>query len=74
LIIFVAAQEKFFGAGFDGFTRVVTILGIPLPQFWGIFILLLELVGGALLLIGPGARSLSKRRASRPSVVGTACA
>lgn len=56
LIIFVAALEKFFGGGFDGFTRVVTGLGIPLPQFWGIFIPLLELVGGGLLLIGLGAR------------------
>jgi putative oxidoreductase len=56
LIIFVAALEKFFGGGFDGFTRVVTGLGIPLPQLWGIFIPLLELLGGALVLIGLGAR------------------
>jgi putative oxidoreductase len=56
LIIFVAALEKFVGGGFDGFTRVVTGLGIPLPQFWGVFIPLLELVGGALLLIGLGSR------------------
>jgi len=56
LIIFVAALEKFMGGGFDGFTRVTTGLGIPLPQFWGIFIPLLELVGGALLLVGFGAR------------------
>ena len=56
LIIFVAALEKFFGGGFDGFTRVVTTLGIPLPQLWGIFIPLLELIGGALLLVGLGAR------------------
>jgi putative oxidoreductase len=56
LIIFVAALEKFSGGGFDGFTRVVTGLGIPLPQVWGIFIPLLELIGGALLLVGLGAR------------------
>jgi putative oxidoreductase len=56
LIIFVAALEKFFGGGFDGFTRVVTTLGIPLPQLWGIFIPLLELSGGALVLVGLGAR------------------
>jgi len=56
LIIFVAALEKLFGGGFDGFTRVVTGLGIPLPQLWGIFIPLLELIGGGLLLIGLGAR------------------
>src|SRR5262245_31593930 len=56
LIIFVAALEKFFGGGFEGFTRVVTGLGIPLPQLWGYFIPLLELVGGALFLVGLGAR------------------
>ena len=56
LIIFVAALEKFFGGGFDGFTRVATGLGLPLPQLWGIFIPLLELFGGALVLVGLGAR------------------
>src|SRR3954453_9322672 len=55
-IIFVAALEKFFGGGVDGFTRVVTGLGIPLPQLWGIVIPLLELFGGALVLVGLGAR------------------
>jgi len=56
LIIFVAALEKFFGGGFDGFTRAVTGMGMPLPQLWGIFIPLLELFGGALVLLGLGAR------------------
>jgi len=56
LILVVAAFEKFFGGGFAGFTQVVTSLGIPLPQFFGIFIPLLELIGGALLLVGLGAR------------------
>jgi putative oxidoreductase len=56
LIIFVAALEKLFGGGFEGFTRVVTQLGIPPPQVWGIFIPLLELIGGALVLVGLGAR------------------
>jgi putative oxidoreductase len=56
LILVVAALEKFSGGGFDGFTRATTGLGIPLPQFWGVFIPLLELIGGALVLVGLGAR------------------
>jgi putative oxidoreductase len=52
VIVFVAAFEKFFGGGFDGFTRVTTQLGIPLAPFWGVFIPLLECIGGALLIVG----------------------
>jgi putative oxidoreductase len=52
LIIFVASLEKFFGGGFDGFTRVATGLALPLAPFWGVFIPLLECIGGALLLLG----------------------
>jgi putative oxidoreductase len=56
LILVVAAFEKFNGGGFDGFTKATTGMGLPLPQFWGVFIPLLELIGGALLLVGLGAR------------------
>jgi putative oxidoreductase len=56
VILIVAAFEKFFGGGFEGFTRVVGGLGIPLPQFFGVFIPLLELIGGTLVLLGLGAR------------------
>ena len=56
LIIFVAALEKFYGGGFDGFTRTTTGLGLPWPQLWGVFIPLLELIGGALIVLGLGAR------------------
>jgi len=52
MIIFVASLEKFFGGGFDGFTKVTTGLGIPLAPFWGVFIPLLECVGGLLLIAG----------------------
>jgi putative oxidoreductase len=52
IVIFVASLEKFFGGGFDGFTRVTTGLGIPMAPFWGVFIPLLECVGGALLIVG----------------------
>jgi len=56
LIIFVAALEKFAAGGFAAFSRVTAGLGLPVPEFWGVFIPLLELVGGALILIGLGAR------------------
>jgi putative oxidoreductase len=56
LILFVAALEKFNGGGFDGFTKAVTGMGLPLPQVWGVFIPLLELIGGGLILVGLGAR------------------
>src|SRR5207302_2159148 len=42
--------------GFDGFTRTTTGLGLPWPQLWGVFIPLLELIGGALIVLGLGAR------------------
>ena len=56
LILVVAAYEKYSAGGFDGFTRTTTSLGVPLPQLFGIFIPLLEGIGGALLLVGLGAR------------------
>jgi putative oxidoreductase len=56
IILFVAALEKFNGGGFDGFTKTVTNFGLPLPQVWGVFIPLLELLGGALIAVGLGAR------------------
>jgi putative oxidoreductase len=56
LIIFVAALEKFNAGGFDGFTKATTGMGLPVPQLWGVFIPLLELIGGALILVGLGAR------------------
>jgi uncharacterized membrane protein YphA (DoxX/SURF4 family) len=56
IIITVAAFEKFNGGGFDGFTKVTTGLGLPVPAFWGVFIPLLELIGGLALLLGFGAR------------------
>ncbi len=52
LIITVAAFEKFNGGGFDGFTKTSTGLGLPVPEFWGVFIPLLELIGGLLILTG----------------------
>jgi putative oxidoreductase len=56
LIITVAALEKFNAGGFDGFTKVVAGLAIPAAGFWGVFIPLLELIGGLMVLLGLGAR------------------
>ena len=56
IVLLVAAFEKFFGGGFEGFTRLTTSFGLPVPQFWGVFIPLLELIGGALVLVGLGTR------------------
>jgi putative oxidoreductase len=56
LIITVAAFEKFTGGGFEGFTKLTTGLGLPVPQLWGVFIPLLELIGGLMLLLGLGTR------------------
>lgn len=56
IILVVAAYEKYSAGGFDGFVRGATGMGVPAPQFFGIFIPLLEGIGGALLLVGLGAR------------------
>ena len=56
VIITVAALEKFNAGGFDAFTKVVAGLAIPAAGFWGVFIPLLELIGGLLVLLGLGAR------------------
>jgi len=56
LIITVAALEKFNAGGFDAFTRVAAGLGIPAAGFWGVFIPLLEFIGGLMVVLGVGAR------------------
>ena len=56
LIICIAGLEKLAGGGFDGFTKTATNFGLPLPGVWGVFIPLLETIGGLLILIGFGAR------------------
>ena len=52
IIITVASFEKFNGGGFEGFTKVSGGLGLPAPELWGVFIPLLELIGGLMLLTG----------------------
>lgn len=56
IILVVAAWEKFSAGGLFGFTGAVTNLGFPVPQFFGVFVPVLELVGGLLVLLGLGTR------------------
>jgi putative oxidoreductase len=56
IIITVAALEKFNAGGFESFTKVVAGLSIPAAGLWGVFIPLLELIGGLMVLLGLGAR------------------
>lgn len=56
IILIVAAWEKFNAGGLFGFSTAIANFGLPLPQFFGPFIPLLELFGGVLVLTGLGAR------------------
>jgi putative oxidoreductase len=56
IIICVAGIEKLGGPGFSGWAKAMAGYGFPVPEFWGVFIPLLELIGGALLALGLGAR------------------
>jgi putative oxidoreductase len=51
-IITAASLEKFNAGGFEAFTKTSTNFGLPAPEFWGVFIPCLELVGGLMLLLG----------------------
>jgi len=56
IIIFYASIEKFNAGGFASFTKAMAGFGFPVPEFWGVFIPMLEMIGGALLILGLGAR------------------
>jgi putative oxidoreductase len=58
IIIFWAGVEKIEG-GFPNWTRAMANFGFPVPEFWGVFIPLLEAIGGLLLIFGLGARWVS---------------
>jgi len=55
IIIFWAGVDKLQG-GFENWAKAMANFGFPLPEFWGVFIPLLETIGGLLLLFGLGAR------------------
>jgi putative oxidoreductase len=56
IILVVASGEKFSAGGLFGFIGAVTNLGFPVPQFFGVFVPLLELIGGLLIILGLGTR------------------
>lgn len=55
IIITYAGIEKL-GNGFDVFAKFAAGLNLPAPELWGVFIPLLETIGGLLILFGLGAR------------------
>src|ERR1700694_343999 len=56
VILIVASWEKFNAGGLFGFSGAIANFGLPLPQFFGPFIVCLEFLGGVLMLTGLGAR------------------
>ncbi|MBI3636274.1 MAG: DoxX family protein [Candidatus Rokubacteria bacterium] len=57
IILFMAGWQKMMG-GLDGVSRAFAGFGIPVPGIAGPFIAVLELVGGALLILGLAGRWL----------------
>jgi uncharacterized membrane protein YphA (DoxX/SURF4 family) len=75
IIILIAGYQKFaggVGAVATGFEKIP----IPLPWLSAVFISTLELVGGALLIVGLGvlARTRVRARARRHDLLGPAAA
>ena len=56
IIIFWACVEKFQAGGPATFAQNPALAAFPMTAFWGTFIPLLEGIGGALLILGLGAR------------------
>lgn len=59
LVFIVHGYQKVFEFGLHAMADNFVKMGAPMPQFTGPFISLLELVGGALILIGLGTRIIA---------------
>lgn len=56
-IVFLAhGRQKLFGFGFHGVAGYLGSVGIPLPAVFAVILTLVELVGGAALLLGVATR------------------
>ena len=51
-IMFVAGWKKLFDFGVGAFAKALAGLGVPLPEFFAWAVTLLEVVGGAFIIIG----------------------
>lgn len=58
VVMFLHGWQKFFANGTDGVEQMLTGAGVPLPGITAIALPTLELVGGALLVLGVATRVL----------------
>lgn len=56
IVFLMHGYQKFFKFGFRGVAGMLTHLGIPLPAFFAIVLMLVEFVGGILLITGLATR------------------
>lgn len=56
IVFLMHGGQKFFVYGIEGTTNAMTQMGIPLPAVSAVVVGLVELLGGAALLTGLGAR------------------
>ena len=52
VVMFVAGWMKLFDFGVDTFAKALATEGVPLPEFFAWAVTLLEVVGGAFIIIG----------------------
>jgi putative oxidoreductase len=51
-VMFVAGWKKLFDFGVDNFAKALATQGVPVPEFFAWAVTLLEVVGGAFIIIG----------------------